>query len=578
MKYLFLVIILLPFHQLFGQKSELITKFESSGKKETVTYDEGISFYQKIADQYPEITIKTMGLTDSGKPLHMVVYSSDREFDFVKIKAANRPVFLINNAIHAGEPDGVDASMLLLRNMAVGKILKKQRKDLVLVIIPFYNIGGVLNRNSNTRVNQKGPIAYGFRGNARNFDLNRDFIKGDTRNAHAFWEIFQMTDPDFFLDTHVSNGADYQYAITLISSQKEKLSEPLRATMGDVITPALFRHMDEADEPMTPFVNVYGKTPDNGFSEFADWPRYSTGYAALFNTYGFMSETHMLKPFDRRVEATYQLMLAMSKTLVTNKEDILSTRSEAKERVKSQTLFPVKWKLDEAFVSELDFKGYEGSYIESDLTDQKRLYYDREKPFERKINYKNRYQPEVIVTKPSSYVIPQGWFHVVERLEKNGVQIAKLSSDMTIKVKVYFIKDYKTIQSQYEGHYFHYDLQLEEKEEMLEFRKGDFVVACNQLSNRFIVETLEPLAEDSYFKWNMFDTVLGSKEGFSAYVFEELAMEVLANNPSLMKQYMEKQKTDKEFAGNRYRQLAWIYQNSKYKEKEHLRYPIFKVE
>ena len=70
-----------------------------------------------------------------------------------------------------------------------------------------------LNRNSTTRTNQNGPESYGFRGNARNYDLNRDFIKSDTKNAKTFAQIFHLVQPDVFIDNHVSNGADYQYIL-----------------------------------------------------------------------------------------------------------------------------------------------------------------------------------------------------------------------------------------------------------------------------------------------------------------------------------------------------------------------------
>ncbi|MGB3465793.1 MAG: M14 family zinc carboxypeptidase [Cyclobacteriaceae bacterium] len=577
MKYSLLILLILSFYYSLGQNRNLQTKFEKSGKSETVTYEEGIAYYRSLAQEFPEVTMHEMGITDAGKPLHIVIYSNEREFDLRKIKSADKPILLINNAIHAGEPDGVEASMMLMRDIAEGKILKEERAKFVLVIIPFYNIGGVLNRNSTTRANQNGPVAYGFRGNARNYDLNRDFIKGDTKNAKAFWEIFHLIDPDMFLDTHVSNGADYQYAITLIASQKNKLSKPMQETMGELINPDLYKHMLEAGEPMTPFVNVYGRTPDEGFSEFADWPRYSTGYTALFNTFGFMSETHMLKPFGRRVEATYHLMMGMVKTLVKYSKEIMASREMAKLSVQNGGSFPVKWKLDEEYSSQISFKGYDGSYIDSKVTDQQRLYYDRSKPYEKIIPYKNRYIPSVEVQKPKYYLIPQGWHEVIDRLRANQVELTQLLSDTVIDVHSYRIADFKTIPTAYEGHYFHYEIEIEDKKETLSFKKGDFLIRCDQFANRYIVETLEPLAEDSFFKWNFFDTVLGSKEGFSGYVFEEIAVELLAKDKELNARFRERQQSDKDFASNRYRQLKFIYDQSPHKERSHLQYPVFRI-
>ncbi len=159
------------------------------------------------------------GKTDSGKPLHIVIFSENKNFDVNQ----NKAIVLVNNGIHPGEPDGIDASMMLMRDLATAKI--KVPKNTMVVVIPVYNIDGMLNRNSSSRANQNGPEEYGFRGNARNFDLNRDFIKSDTKNSRSFQELFRSINPDVFLDNHVSNGADYQYTFTCIATQHERLEQ-----------------------------------------------------------------------------------------------------------------------------------------------------------------------------------------------------------------------------------------------------------------------------------------------------------------------------------------------------------------
>ena len=150
------------------------------------------SLLSKLDAYFETIHMQEMGLTDSGKPLHIIIYSSDKDFSFTSDKTK----ILINNGIHPGEPDGIDASMSLIRDLALNKI--KTSRNTQIIVIPVYNIGGMLNRNSSSRANQNGPEAYGFRGNARNFDLNRDFIKSDTRNAKSFQQIFHLIQPDIF--------------------------------------------------------------------------------------------------------------------------------------------------------------------------------------------------------------------------------------------------------------------------------------------------------------------------------------------------------------------------------------------
>ena len=212
--YILLLTVLLAACQQNNTNKDFTTLFEKSGGTETPEYADVISYYKELSDTYSEISMFEMGETDSGNPLHLVVFNADGKTNLNEIKESPKNRMLINNGIHPGESDGIDASMMMLRDIVQNDSLKKVYKNTLITVIPIYNIGGSLNRNSHTRANQNGPKEYGFRGNARNFDLNRDFIKQDTKNAEAFAGIFHVVDPDVFIDNHVSNGADYQYAIT----------------------------------------------------------------------------------------------------------------------------------------------------------------------------------------------------------------------------------------------------------------------------------------------------------------------------------------------------------------------------
>ena len=92
-----------------------------------------------------------------------------------------------------------------------------------------------------------------------------------------------------------------------------------------------------------------------------------------------------------------------------------------------------------------------------------------------------------------------------------------------------------------------------------------------------MVETLEPQMEDSYFTWNFFDAILGQKEGFSDYAFEETAKEFLKNNPVIKSKLEQRRATDTIFAKSATAQLNFIFQNSPYYEPDHLRYPVYRV-
>jgi hypothetical protein len=452
--------------------------------------------------------------------------------------------------------------------------MKGLLQHVVLAIIPIYNIDGALNRGCCSRANQDGPEAYGFRGNARNLDLNRDFIKCDAENSRSFSEIFQELQPDILVDTHVSDGADYQYTMTLISTQHNKLNPTMGAFLQEALSPALYAGMKTKGQEMTPYVNTHGNTPESGIEEFLETPRFSTGYAALFNTIGFVSETHMLKPFVKRVEATYQFLQTLLEVVNKDYIKLKAAKLQANEEVQRQQSFALNWALDTTKYTTLSFNGYEAGYKTSTITGLQRLYYDKTKPYTRPIRFYNEYKPAVEVQKPPYYVLPQAWKEVLQRLRMNHVQLKQLLRDTFMRVEVYYVEDYKTTSRPYEGHYLHSNVVLRRDTQQVKYFKGDYLIKTNQESNRYIVETLEPQGVDSYFAWNFFDSILQQKEGYSDYVFEEKAVAILQQNPRLKALLEEKRLTDKAFAESHAAQLTYIYQHSPFFEKSAMHYPV----
>lgn len=545
------------------------TVFETSKGTETPTYHQVIAYYENLANSFSEIKLETIGETDSGEPLHLVWYNSNSHFDNI----ANAHL-LINNGIHPGESDGIDATMLLFRDLVLGKITAP--KNTTIAAIPIYNVGGSLNRNSATRTNQNGPKEYGFRGNARNFDLNRDFIKSDTKNAKTFAEIFHKVSPDVFIDNHVSNGADYQYAITHLFTQHNKLGGVLGNYLHKELMPNLESDLKTKNIPITPYVNVWGTTPESGWSQFMDYPRYSTGYTTLFNTLGMMVETHMLKPYKQRVEQTYELMQSMLTLVDNDYKNIKNLRQQQFDSYKTTDEYVLDWKVDSTKTTTLIFKGYEGNYIDSKVTSGKRLFYDKQKPYTKEVTYYNYMEPKNTVTIPEGYVIPKNWHRVIDLLKINNIKFTQLKQDSTFTVESYKIKDYKTVTSPYEGHYIHFNTEVTTSIENITFKKGDYLIDTEQPNVRYLLAALEPEAPDSFFNWNYFDTILQQKEHFSAYVFEDKAEILLNNNPELKAQF-ETKKLDSVFANNSYLQLDWIHKNSDHYETSHLQYPVYRI-
>ena len=551
----------------FSFAQDFKTPYEKGNGNQTTTYEEMVKFYDDLEENFESISVVEKGKDDNGEPIRVVIFDNS--------KKQNIPVIFINNGIHPGESDGIDATMMLMRDLALGKI--KVPQNTKVAAIEAYNISGMQRRGKFSRANQNGPEEYGFRGNARNFDLNRDFIKNDTENAKAFQEIFHWLKPIYFIDNHVSNGADYQYTFTYISTNKERLGNSLGTYFHQEMQPKLIQNMEKSKILNVPYVNIHGDSPDDGFPAFMDSPRYATGYTTLFNIPGTVAETHMLKPYQDRVKATYEYMKHSINFVDENYTEISKKMMEELTNYLPNKKYAILWKLDSTKYSFIDFKGYEAGKKSSEISGKPRLFYDRNKPFTRKVKFFDTYKADKEITIPTYYVIRKSEGKIIENLKRNQIQFKELQSDSLITVESYKIVDFKTVKNPYEGHYLHFDTQVASELKTKKFRKGDYLVSTKQEGVKFLLETLEPEAVDSYFNWNEFDGILGQKEYFSDYVFEDTAAELLKTNKALKTAFELKKASDAKFAEDGAAQLDWIYKNSEYYEGTVNQYPIYRI-
>lgn len=550
-----------------------LTPYEISGEKETTTYFECVQFYQTMDAASPQVKMIRCDTTDAGYPLHVVLVNSAGNFSIHEPLNRNRIVILINNGIHPGEPDGIDASMLLIRNI-VNKQLKIS-SDILLAIIPVYNIGGALQRNSISRVSQQGPLSYGFRGNAQNLDLNRDFMKADSRDAIAFEKIFQWLQPDVLVDNHVSDGADYQHTFTLLTTQHNKLQDPSGKYLHDELEPALYNTMQHKGWDVCPYVNFEEALPGRGWNCFYDPARYSSGYAALFSTMAFVPETHMLKPFAARVKSTYAFMESLLETTGTRHKAILEKRKMAINAIKQNKMFLYQWVIDSSRTDQIEFKGYDTGMVISNITGQQRMLYNHSKPFTRQVTYYNYMKPKQQIIKPAYFIIPAGWHAVIQRLQVNGVKMQRLKKDTAIIVSYFKIDNYKTYQSAYEKHYKHYNIRYHTEQDTIAFHTGDYIFHTGQQSDLYIMESLIPDTDDSFVSWNFFDAILQPKEGYSDYRWEDVGGNWLSQNSELKEALEKKKDKDPAFAADTDAQLYFVYRNSPWFDPNYMRIPVY---
>jgi len=559
--------------------STYLTPYELGNQNQTTTWEKCIPFYEKLAADFPQVLrFMQIGVSDNGIPMHAGVITADAEFDRETLKAAGRPVFFNNNGIHPGEPEGIDACMALVRDFCLQPERLAALGQTVFLFIPIYNVDGCLNRQNTSRVNQDGPELFGFRANARNLDLNRDFIKCDSLAAQVFNRFFTMWDPDVMVDTHTSNGADYSYTMTLIQTQADKLGDGLGPFLRNTMLPAIYANMEQRGWPTCPYVNPVKVTPDDGIEDFLEVPRFSTGFAALHHTIGFMPETHMLKPYADRYDSMRALVEVVLDFTIAHAKQIQTLRDQARQAATQKKQWTVKWKADHTRPSSFRFKGYQAVYSPSKLGNYLRLSYDRNQPWEKDIAYFDHFVDDVVINTPKAYLIPQAWREVIERLQWNGVVLDKLTADQTLQVQVYHIDDVTSRSNAYEGHMFHDAMQLSVSMQTIQARAGDYLLALNQPNARYAIETLEPQAHDSFFRWGFFNSVLEKKEAFSDYVFEDSAYEMLQTEPGLAEKFEAWKAANPELLSNQEEVLDFLFANGqRFHEPEWRRYPVYSV-
>ncbi|WP_395701969.1 M14 family zinc carboxypeptidase [Aquabacterium sp.] len=559
--------------------SDWSTPFEQGNGNQTTTWAACIAFHQRLAAAFPQwLRFDEVGHSDGGVPLHCGVFSADGVFDSAAIKAAGRPVFFNNNGIHPGEPEGIDACMALLRDLCLDAERRAALGRTVLVYIPAYNVDGLLNRGTTSRVNQNGPEAFGFRGNARHLDLNRDFIKLDSLNARTFASVFTRWDPDVMVDTHTSNGADYQHVLTLIPTQPDKLGGRTGAHLRDAMLPALYAGMAARGFAMCPYVNPVKEIPDDGIADFLDTPRFSTGYAALHHCIGFMPETHMLKDFSARYHSTRALVDCALAWTVAQGDAIRAARAADRAAIAAGAPVPLQWQLDAAHSRPFRFSGYRAVYEPSRLGRYQRLRYDRSAPWQRDIPYHDRYAAMASVLPPRAYLLPQAWHDVAVRLQAHGVPLQRIARAGRVQAEAYRITHFEKRRVPFEGRHLHDALELQAEPLDAAVAAGDWLVPLGGPMDRFVVEVLEPLGVDSFFRWAFFDSVLDKKEGFSDYVFEDEAERLLATEPGLRERFAAWQATHPDQLDDPQAVLGFLFLAAqRYAEPECRRYPVLRL-
>jgi murein tripeptide amidase MpaA len=557
------------------------TYYEQSGYLRTPRYDQTMEYCRKLDQASPMVALSSVGKSGQGRDIPLLVIDRDGLTDPAAIHRTGRVVLLLQACIHPGECEGKDAGLMLARDLVIIKKYPGILDHVSILFIPIFNVDGHERFGPYNRINQNGPEEMGWRVTASNLNLNRDFLKADTPEMQAWLKMFSVWMPDFFIDSHTTDGADYQYPLTYEVELFGNMDPGLTKWAKEMFTPGLEGSMAQAGYPVFPYVDFRNwHDPRSGLVSEVAPPMLSQGYTSLMNRPGLLIETHMLKPYRVRVSSTYECVLSTLNILSGQGKELRSLISRADAFVSGPEFlsepFPLKFRIDESDSVIADFKGIEYSTEKSMISGETWFLYG-DTPVTMKIPWFHRNVPSVTVNLPSAYVIPPEWETVIGRLEVHGVSMKRLKSPMKVKISTYRFRNPKWQSNPYEGRHPLIQFSCEEITEDREFPAGSVIVEVSQPAARIIAQMLEPRGEGSLVYWGFFDAIFEQKEYAENYVLEKMAARMLAEDPSIRTEFEQKKAADTAFAKSPDQILNWFYSKSPYIDQRRNIYPIARI-
>ncbi len=582
MKSIFLLISLLCLGiQLSAQETEFRTFYEQSGFLKTPGYEATLEFCKKLDAASPLLSFTSFGKSPEGRELPLLIADKNGNFTPEAVHKSGNAVILIEACIHAGESDGKDAGLMLLRDLTLGNKNSGLLDHVTILFIPIFNTDGHERFGPYNRINQNGPEEMGWRTTAQNLNLNRDFMKADAPEMQAWLKLYNAWLPDFFVDCHVTDGADFQYTMTYALETLGSMEKNLSDWTADVCEKYLVKEMEKSGYPVFPYVQFRNwHDPRSGLTENAAPPMLSQGYTAIENRPGLLIETHMLKPYKARVSSTYAMLTHTLELLNREHSTLKSLETNADTYTASEAFrkqaFPLSFSESFADSSRIDFLGFEYTMDTSDLTGGLWFKYNRQKPETWKLTIFPTCTVDKSVSLPEAYLIPPQCTLVIDRLRIHGIQLTTLPKAISCPVKVSRFRNQHWQQRPYEGHHkLTYDLS--DTIEVRSFPAGTVLADMNQRSARVIAHLLEPASPDSYAAWGFFDAFMEQKEYSESYVMETLARKMILDNPSLKAEFERKKAGDKVFASDPDQQLNWFYSKSPYWDNRFNLYPVGRI-
>jgi hypothetical protein len=544
-----------------------LTFAERSDYRKTPRYDETVAYSKKLDTASDLIVYKSFGKSGEGRDLPLLIAAGGGTFTPEATRKKAKAVVLIQACIHAGESDGKDAGLALLRDIAITKTRQDLLKDVVILFVPIYNVDGHENFNAFNRINQNGPEEMGFRATTANLNLNRDYMKADAPETRAFLKLWNEWKPDFFIDCHVTDGADFRYNVTYEYAHFQEVSPFIKNWMDEHFDKNIVPKVEGEGNLLTHYLQFDGRDVSKGIETFIATPRFATGYVPLRNRAGLLIETHMLKPYKSRVRGTYDILRYTIEEIGENKISLLDANKKATEETieRGKTFdgrrqFALRIETTDKSIP-FAFKGIEYRLEDSEISGAKRIIYGT-KPLDITIPKFDEGKISVSVAPPLYYIVPPQWKDVVGVLEAHGIKFERLTKPLKVEVESYRFSDVKFATASFENRVT-VNFKANPIKETREFPAASIIIPTAQEAANVAIHLLEPNSPDSFVYWGFFNAIFEQKEYGEGYVLEKLAREMLAKNPELKKEFEEKLK-DEKFAKSPRERLNFFYERSPY--------------
>ena len=547
-----------------------LTPCERSGFATTPRYDETIAWLKRLDEATPLATMISLGKSPEGRDIWMVVVSADGAATPDALKRNGKPTLLAQAGIHAGEIDGKDAGMMFLRDLTVGGSKRGLLDRANFLFVPIFNVDGHERFSPFGRVNQRGPTECGWRTNARNLNLNRDYAKTDTPEMMAMVRALDAWDPDLYYDIHVTDGIDYQYDITYGFNGEQGYSPNTSRWLERTLRPAV-------DRDLTAMGHVPGRLIFNvdddlslGLVDFMSGPRFSNSYGNVRHLPTILVENHSLKPYRQRVLGTRVLLESTLQLLGQRGAELRA--ATAADRARRPAEVPLSWKTGPGDTTQVDFLGVASRRTHSNLTGGMRTEW-LGKPLLLKLPFYRQTAVDQAVTRPKAYWIPPQWREVIERLKNHGIRMETIDAPRTVDVEMYRLEDVKLGGRAFEGHVGMTARPVAEPRTQA-FPAGSVRISTDQPLGDLAVVLLEPLSGDSFFQWGFFPEVLQETEYVEGYVMEPMAEAMMAAEPALRTEFEAKVAADSAFAADPGARLRFFYRRTPYRDDAWRLYPV----